>query len=53
LVFTCAIYNVDTGLVEHGDISQIADIRSVGEEGATYVCVGLDGYDPEMLIIYR
>lgn len=50
---TVAIYNVDTGLVEHGDISQIADIRSVGEEGATYVCVGLDGYDPEMLIIYR
>lgn len=50
---TIAIYNVATGLVEHGDISEIRDIRSVGDSEASYICVGLDGYDPEMIIIYR
>ena len=50
---TIAIYNVQTGLTEHGDISEIRDIRSVGESDASYICVALDGYDPEMIIIYR
>lgn len=50
---TIAIYNVATGLVEHADVSKIADIRSVGEDSASYICVALNGYDPEMVVIYR
>lgn len=47
------IYNTDTGLVEHGEISDISDIRSVGEDSSSYVCVGLGAYDPEFIVIYR
>lgn len=48
-----AIFNKASGLVEHGDVSDISDIRSVGETDASYVCVGLGAYEPEFIIIYR
>ena len=47
------IYNTKTGGIEHGRITELADIRSVGEDGASYVCVRLDGYEPELIVIYK
>ena len=48
-----AVLNTETGLVEHGVLSEISDIRSVGEEDASYVCIGLGAYEPEFIIIYK
>jgi len=48
-----AIFNKASGTVEHASVSDISDIRSVGELGASYVCIGLGAYEPEFIIIYR
>lgn len=47
------IYNSTTGKTEHGNISQIKDARSVGEENASYIAVRLGGYVPELIVVYR
>ncbi len=48
-----AIFNKASGSVEHASVSDISDIRSVGETYASYVCIGLGAYEPEFIIIYR
>lgn len=48
-----AIFNKASGSIEHASLSDISDIRSVGEAYASYVCIGLGAYKPEFIIIYR
>lgn len=50
---TVAVFDTKTGIIEHGTLSEIADIRSIGESGASYVCIRLGTYIPEFIVIYR
>ena len=48
-----AVYDTKTGMIEHGSLSEISDIRSVGERDASYVAIRLGTYIPEFIVIYR
>jgi len=46
-------YNKQTKTIEHGTLSALADMKSVGEENASYMCVRTDGYVPKLIVVYR
>ena len=46
-------FDKESKSIEHGSISALADMKSVGEENASYVCIRTDGYVPKLIVVYR
>ena len=47
------LYDTKTKSISHGRTTDLKDIRSAGEDEASYVCVRLNGYEPRLIVIYR
>ena len=47
------VYDTETSEISHGKLSDLTDIRSAGEDEASYVCVRLNGYEPRLVVIYK